>query len=534
MTLTRRAFARQAAAAGTLLLPGCGPSPRLRPRPPGLLTFVLSGEPIAFSAIAFSGPSRQTSPKINEGLVAIDLTGRPVPQLATAWQVSPDFRTYTFALRKNVRWHDGTPFTSADVACSIAILKAHHPYGTSTLADVETVDTPDPHVAVIRLARPAPVLLGALRAEFSPIVPAHLYADADPLDNPHNNHPIGTGPFRFVAWERGSHALLVRNPDYWDAPRPYVDRVLMRFVGDAGARIAMLETGEIDLIGGSPVPPNEFARVAALPHLRVETQGYGWMGAMSQLVFNLDRPWARDVRVRQAVAHAIDAQAMLDTIWYGRGRAVTGPIAPALHAFYDPEAPRYPHDRARAERLLDAAGHPRGPDGVRFRITHDYLPYGDGYKQQAQFLRSSLGKVGIALDLRNQDFSAYVRRLYTERDFDLGHISAANDFDPTVGVQKMYLSGSYHPGVPFSNGAHYRNPDVDALLSRAAIETDPQARAALYRRFQVVASTDLPQLGLMSLDSYTLRHRRVSGDCATMDGLAGNFAHVRLAPEHGA
>ena len=243
LQISRRQFGMRAVgAAGACLLPAaCWKARAVKPRPPDMLVIGMSGEPVAFSAIAFSGPSRQTSAKINEGLVAIDLEGRPIPQLATGWEIAPDFRSYTFALRRNVRWHDGKPFTSADVACSIGILKKHHPYGSSTLGHVEAVDTPNPHIAVIRLAKPTPALLGALRAEFSPIVPAHLYEGTDARTNPYNNKPVGTGPYRFVAWERGSHALLVSNKDYWDAPKPHIERLLMRFVGDAGARVANLD-----------------------------------------------------------------------------------------------------------------------------------------------------------------------------------------------------------------------------------------------------------------------------------------------------
>jgi len=292
-----------------------------------------------------------------------------------------------------------------------------------------------------------PALLVALRAEYSPIVPAHLYEGTDPLTNPYNNKPVGTGPFRFVTWERGNHALLVRNEDYWDAPKPHIDRLLIRFVSDAGARVAMLEMGEVDLMGGS-VPPHEFARIAALPHLRVERRRDGLMGMLSQLVFNLERPWARDPRVRRAIAHALNPQAMLDTIWYGRGQVVYGPLAP-LARFYASDTPRYPHDPVLAERLLDEAGLPRKENGIRLRIAHDYLPYADGYKQQAQFIRASLVKVGIHVDIRAEDFGAYVRRLYMKRDFDLAHITVGNDLDPTVGVHKMFVSSAFRPGVRF-------------------------------------------------------------------------------------
>lgn len=164
---------------------------------------------------------------------------------------------------------------------------------------------------------------------------------------------------------------------------------------------------------------------------------------------------------------------ILNTVWYGFGVVSPTPISPSLARFHEPSVPAIPFDPKRAEALLDEAGFKRGPDGVRFRLVHDFLPYGDGYRRTADYLRQALSRVGVAVTIRSQDFATYIKRVYTDRDFDFTNNSMGNTFDPTVGVQRLYWSRNFKRGVPFSNGSGYRNPEVDALLEAATVETDP-------------------------------------------------------------
>ncbi|MEK6346268.1 MAG: ABC transporter substrate-binding protein, partial [Burkholderia sp.] len=207
------------------------------PRRGGRVTLLVNPEPNALVAFATTaGAEEKIAPKVTEGLLAYDFDVKPKPQLATAWSVSADGLQYRFELRRNVRWHDGQPFTSRDVAASIELLRQYHARGRATFANVTAVRTPDPHTAVLELSKPAPYLLYALAASESPILPAHRYTGGNPLENPNNIAPIGTGPYRFVRWDRGSSVTFVRNPDYWDAPKPYLDELVVRFIGDPAAR----------------------------------------------------------------------------------------------------------------------------------------------------------------------------------------------------------------------------------------------------------------------------------------------------------
>jgi peptide/nickel transport system substrate-binding protein len=499
-----------------------------RPRGGTLNVLINPEPPVLVSIFQTTGPALAVSSKVLEGLLAYDFDLSPKPQLATAWSVSPDGLKYTFKLRQNVRWHDGQPFTSADVAFSIDLLKTVHPRGRSTFANVTSVATPDTYTAVIELSKPAPFLIKALSAGESPIVPKHLYAGADPLTNPHNNAPIGTGPYRFKSWTRGANIVYERNPDYWDPGKPYIDALVYKVIPDAAARSAAFETGALDLGGENPVPLTDLPRLTQLPQMVVETRGYRFLEPQSEIDFNLDHPILKDLRVRQAIAHAINATVVQKTVAYGYADVSPTPITPAS-PYHDAQLAPYAFDPAAAEKLLDAAGHPRGDGGVRFQLTHDYLPYGDMYRRQADYVKSALARVGIDVTVRSQDLPTFLKRVYTDRQFDFTSIGVNTLFDPSVGVQRLYWSKNIRPGVPFSNAPHYSNPEVDRLLEAASIEVDENRRIALYRQFQQQVYQDLPILNLIAPRMITLANRRVRDHTVTAQGLEGNLADVYLS-----
>jgi len=500
-----------------------------QPRQGGTLQMVVAPEPSTLVSIDNSfGATSKISPKVTEGLLTYDLDLRPLPQLATSWSISPDGLRYTFRLRSGVTWHDGRQFTADDVAFSIMTLKRVHPRGRGTFAGVTEVATPDPLTAVIVLSKPAPYLISALAAGEAPIVPKHIYQDTDISANPNNGHPTGTGPFVFREWVKGSHVILDRNPAYWDKPKPYLDRVIIRFIPDAGARSAAFEAKEIDLGGDTPVPMADLERIKAVPFLGIETRGYRYTGNQSQLVFNLDSKKLADLRVRQAIAHAVDPKAVLATAWYGYGRVSPTAISPALAAFHDDAIKPYTNDLALAARLLDEAGYPRGEDGKRFSLRLTFNPYNDGNRRSAEYIRQALGRLGIDAPLSAYDFAAYVKTVYTDRAFDIEVEQLSNMFDPTIGVQRVYWSKNFKPGLGFSNGAHYNSPEADRLLEAAAVEPSSSARRELFVRFQKVVYDDLPLLNLVAFDTVTVFNRRVHDHTLTADGLNANFADVYL------
>jgi peptide/nickel transport system substrate-binding protein len=477
------------------------------------------------SALTSAGPTQAVSGKIFDGLIFYDLESRPQPQLATAWQVSEDGLRITFRLRPGVRWHDGRPFTSEDVAFSVLeVWKKYHSRGRATFANVIQVETPDPLIAVFVLSKPAPYILNALASTESQPVPKHLYQGSDPLSNPRNLTPIGTGPFRFVSWQRGSHIVLERNPDYWDTPRPYLDRLIIRFLPESSAIAAALETEAI--LAGTPTSI-DIVRLAQRPNLITVARDTSFNPSVLSFEFNLDRPAFRDPRVRQAFAHAIDRDFLAKNIFLGFGTVVDSPIPASMAAFHATGLPFYELDLVKAEALLEAAGLQRGAGGVRLTCFADSSISGPLH-QIAQVLRSSLAKIGVQLKVRLQDPGEFVNRIYTRRDFDTMVYGASAGPDPAIGMQRFYWSKDFAPGVAFSNGAHYVNPEVDSLLEAAQTELDPNKRHALYDRFQTIVQTDAVTLPLIGFGIPLVINRRFHDVITTADGYLGNFAHANL------
>jgi ABC-type transport system substrate-binding protein len=293
---------------------------------------------------------------------------------------------------------------------------------------VTQVDTPDPLTAIIRLSKSAPYLLTALDASESPIVPKHVYEGTDPLTNKNASAPIGTGPFLFKEWVKGSHIILERNPDYWDSGKPYLDRVVVRFIADKSARSAAFETGELDIGGGPPVPQSDLARLQALPGLGSETRGYEYNGNMTQLYFNYDNPIFKDKRVREAIAHAVDVNLLLETVYFGYGKVAPAAISSNLAAFSDTSIKPYKYDPVLSAKLLDEAGFPKKADGTRLSLRLYANPY--NYQASGDFVKQALTRIGIAVDFQFFDFSTYIQKTYTGREFDLTLESLSNIFDP--------------------------------------------------------------------------------------------------------
>ncbi|XAZ20048.1 ABC transporter substrate-binding protein (plasmid) [Sinorhizobium sp. B11] len=507
------------------------------PKPGGTLNFIVEPEPPTILALAHTaGGTQKVSPKITEGLLTYDFDLTPKPQLATEWSISDDGLSYTFKLRPNVKWHDGKPFTANDVAYSIELLKQVHPRGRGTFANVVKVETPDPLTAIIRLSKPAPYLLSALYAAESPIVPKHIYDNVAIADVPLNKNgsaPIGTGPFVFKEWTRGSHIILERNADYWDAGKPYLDQIVIRFVPDGAARAAGFETGEFDIGGDNPIPLSDLERIKALPNISVDSRGYETKGDQTQLIFNLDNEYLKDVKVRRAIAHAIDLDVILNTVWYGYGHISPTPISTFLSRYHDGLIKPYAYDLAAAEQLLDEAGYKRGADGTRFALRLTHNSYNEGFKRVIEYLKQNLTRIGIAATIDSYDFSTYIQKVYTERVFDVTAEYLGNQFDPTLGVQRIYWSKNFKLGLPFSNAAHYANPEVDRLLEAASVEIDEQKRRQEFNDFQRIIAEEVPVVNLIALENVTVFNKRVKNHTIGAEGVQANFAEVYIKDGEG-
>lgn len=495
----------------------------------GTLTVAVQVEPRTLLPLLDTNTrTSNVSAKVVEGLLTFDANFQPQPLLATGWTISADGLTYTFTLRPNVRWHDGKPFTAEDVRFSLLTQQKVGPRGRITLAGIERIDTPDPLTAVVVLREPAPYLLKALTSGETPIVPAHAYAGhAEPSASPNNNAPIGTGPFVFDSWVRGSHVILRKNPHYWKPGKPHLDTIIYKLLPDTAAISAALESGEADMSNDLALPDLE--RLGRHPQLKVESTLNAYLNNAQFLEFNLAHPVLARREVRQAIVRAVNRQFLKDSVYFGHTEIFTSPISRALTSYHDDSAFNYPFDVALANRLLDEAGVTRGADGVRFSGRISFLP-GAAFRKTAGYVRAALGRVGIKLELVDGDLGTYSKRIYQDRGFDININGLSTLFDPTVGVQRIYWSDGIVNRLPYVNASHYNNPAVDNLFRQAAVAVDESARAALFKRIQGIVGEDVPAYPLVAVPTITVTRARVNQLYNSVTLNAGDFSDAWLTP----
>lgn len=505
------------------------------PQHGGTLVMVVQPEPPTLASYqSTAGPIGQVATKVYEGLLEYDFNLKPIPGLAKSWSVSPDGKTITFKLQPNVRFHDGKPFTSADVQFTVMdVLKKVHPRGISTFRAVEAVETPDPLTAVFKLSEPAPYLLMALSGYESPMLPKHIFGVGDITNHPNANKPIGTGPYKFVEWQKGQYMRFDRNPDYWKKGRPYLDRIVARFIGDGGTRAATLETGEVQIGGFNAIPPLDVKRLQAMPHIGVTTKGYEMQSPIVELDMNARVKPFDNVKVRQAIAYAIDRKFVIDNIWFGFGKPATGPISSNFKTtgLYTADVRNYnvPNGVEIANKLLDEAGYPRKADGIRFEITHDITPYGEEWRRFGEYVQQQLRKVGIKVNLRYEDVPTWLRRTYTTYDFSLTNNWIQTLADPVIGVHRLYHSKMIKPGTVFVNDTGWSSKETDELMDKASVEVDPKRRAALYHQFQKDIVEASPIAYVMELDFVTVYNKKLQGWLVSPLGLYSSFDQAWLS-----
>ena len=475
-----------------------------------------------------SGANGGLGVQLFAGLVRVDEHFEPQPYLAKRWEISEDGLSYTFHLERNARFHDGTPVTSADVAFSLGVVKAHHPFGVAMFDAVDRVDTPDAHTAVIRLRKPHPALMQSLVPLLMPVLPRHVFGDGrDPKTHPANAMPIGSGPFRFKEWVRGQHVILERNDDFFIEGRPRLERIVVRFFKETSVRLLALEKGEVDYYPFAGLRFGDIARLGRHPDLRVSTKGYEALGAVNYVEFNLRAPPFDDLRVRRAVAYAIDQEYMVETLHHGVPHPGYGPLHHA-NPFHIEGLHRYPVDLERARALLDEAGYAPDADGVRVRVSLDVPPFhADSLGTGAHYIKSQLKKVGIAVDLRaSADFPSWAQRI-ASWDYQATMNTHWNYPDPIIGVHRIYLCANVRKTL-WSNTEGYCNARVDALLGEAGSSVDVQRRKALYAQFQRIVNAELPLYFINEEPYVTVSHRSVMDPPETVWGAMAPWDEIWL------
>ncbi|MGV3549274.1 ABC transporter substrate-binding protein [Rhizobium sp.] len=495
----------------------------------GTLNLIVQPEPISLNpGVNRLGPATFVGSKIYDALLSYSANSiEPVPRLAESWTISEDGKTYVFKLRRGVTWHDGKPFTAKDVAFSIGeFLPVQHARSKDLRAEIERIETPDDLTVVFVLKAPYP---GFLRSLNTAVVPAHKYEGVTDLRNaPANAEFIGTGPFKVAEWKKGSIIRLVRNENYWDTGKPYLDGIDFQIVPDANSRAIAFETGQVDVLRAGDVENFDIPRLAALEGVKTSEAGWEFLQPIGYVHLNNRNPALANVKVRQAIVQAIDRDFIINTIFAGYGKPINGPFS-RYSAYKDTSVETtYAFDPQKAAALLDEAGYKVGADGTRFTLRLVPLPYGELWSRQAEYLREALGAVGIKVEIASVDVAGWFKRL-TTFDYDIAQNFVYTTADPGIGISYAYTTvKGDNAGSTGGNINSYSNPDVDALLLEGAHERDESKRKQIYSKVQRILSRDVPMVWTHDIVFPTLYRDKVQDLITTALGTDDNFASVWL------
>ncbi len=395
-----------------------------------------------------------------EGLLAFDETGAFIPALAESYEISDDNITYTFHLKEGVTFHDGNPFTAADVKYTYekpAGLSGGEALSSTISAALEKVETPDDFTAVLTLKQ----MDAGFLTKCTVSVCEAGYDDNATL-------PIGTGPYHFVEYVVGQKVVLEKNAAYstTEARMPSVDRVEFVIMTDENARLMALKTGELDIAGVSPrnIPAlGDGFQIVQGPLNMVQ------VFALNNAVAPLDNE-----NVRKAICYAIDKQEIIDAVMEGSGTRVDSFLSPSMAVYYNDNLTVYNQDIEKAKQLLADAGYPDG-----FTLTCTVPSNYQTHVDTAQVIKDQLAKIGVTLEIKPVEWAQWLDGVYTNEDYETTIIGHSGKLDPQDFLNRF--SSTYA-----RNYFNFSDPEYDALIAEASATTDQAARAKIYKKCQQV------------------------------------------------
>lgn len=423
-----------------------------------------------------------------EALVASDINGQPIPGLATSWKFDKPNLTYTFNLRKGVKWHDGKPFTAKDVKATFDMYI--HPDSLNTYkADynsIESVTIVNDYQVKFKLKENNVFFLVGGPANVGAILPAHHFPngvkDYNAKNSKFGRFPIGTGPFKFKEWKEDERVVLAANKDYWDG-RPYLDEVIIRNLPDANVEALNLIKGDVDFV--EVLTPRTLSQVAKDKDLKTVTYDYG---RFDYIGWNNKNPIFTDKRVRQAMNYALNRQAIVSQIYLGKAYLGTGPMHPKLPQENKSVKP-YPYDLKKAAELLAAAGWKKGSDGILAKDGKKFdieVTYNTGNVQRqkiSQVLAADLKKLGIKATVRGYEWSLYLDK-YLKGELDMFVLAWGGYSGATLEHYGFFHSSAIpdlEKGTAGNNRMRVDYPKVDQMLEQYLTEEDPSKRNKIYQ-----------------------------------------------------
>jgi peptide/nickel transport system substrate-binding protein len=440
-----------------------------------------------------------------ETLLWYDEKGNVIPWLAERWEVSPDGLTYTLYLRKGVRFHDGSELDAYAVKANVDrwVDPTVRVPARAQLGPVKGAEVVDKYTVKIMLKEPFAPFLRALASYLLIASPKVI----EKYGNKTITEPVGTGPYKFVSWEKGKKVVLEANEDYWGS-KPLIKRIEWVIIPDATTRTAALLAGDVDFAYN--LPPTELERVKGDARFQVLTP------VSNRVIFiaMLPKGPLADPRVRQALNHAVDKSAIIQNILFGLGVELKAPIPDHFFGFY-PMKP-YSYDLDKARKLLAEAGYPQGFKVVLLHPTGRYLQD----KQVAEAVQAYLSRIGVQVELKTMDWPSFVAEItkpFDQKTYDMVLLG----WGPGVADAHFTLHGQFYSGQAPPKGlaaAHYSNPTVDRLLEEAMREVDEGKRRELYRQATEIIWNEAPWIFLYTQAWFYAGAKSLKGLMVYVDG----------------
>jgi peptide/nickel transport system substrate-binding protein/oligopeptide transport system substrate-binding protein len=475
-------------------------------------------------ALSTDVPTGRAVSYVFDGLTRFTEKAQVVPDLATSWELAPDGVTYTFHLRRGVRFHDGTPFGASDVAHSFErVLDPHtrggrgwplYPIrGAKEFADgkassISGITVVDDSTVRLTLTEPFAIFPKMLAMPVTSIVPKRTPANF-------GEHPVGTGPWKFVEWRHDDYLRFARNPGYHEGA-PLADSLEARIIPELSTAEAEFEGGNVDIF---QVPAQETPSWKANDEQRALLQSAPSLRMLYGAI-NTTRGPLRDVRVRQAINYAVDRNMILRRLMGGSGVLAAGVIPPSLDG-YDPSLQPYPYDTTRARQLLRDAGYPNGIDIELWTGQSEQFP------RIAQTIQAYLAKVGIRVKIVQRDASSMreaARNGKTDialKDWFADYPDAENFLYPLLHTANRGVGG---------NVSFLSDPKFDSVVTAARREPDEARRIALYREANVIAHDDAPMLFLFFTEDVYAVQPWLKGFVVPSIFTGQRWTTVRIAP----
>ncbi|AVA33611.1 peptide/nickel transport system substrate-binding protein [Cupriavidus metallidurans] len=491
----------------------------------GTLSGIVQPEPpILVSALNSQAPTQYIAGKIYQGLLTYGPDLKPRPELAKSWQISPDGLTYTFELQQGVKWHDGKPFTSADVVFSIdKMLREVHVRTRAVINKyMASIRAVNDSTVEIKLKEPFPPFISMFETGTMPMMPKHIYDGTDYRNNPANQKPVGTGPFMLKEWKKGAYIKLAKNPNYWKKGKPYLDELVFYVIPDSASRAVAFEKGDVQVLRGGDVDNVDVKRLRALPNVEYTTKGWEMFAPMTSLLLNERKPPFNNVNVRRAVMHALNRKLIVDNIFFGMGKPAVSPFSSST-LFFDKNMPNFDFSIKKAREELKASG----VDVSKYPVKILSTSYGANWDRLDEYIKQMLEQIGFKVSIESADAGTWSSRV-SNWDYDMTVTYTYQYGDPALGVERLYVTRNMVKGTPFANVQGYSNPKADDLWAKGGNTMDPVERQKLYSELQQILVSEVANANLFEIEFPTLYRKNIKNLVTTAIGLNESFDNVSI------